>query len=187
MTCSYVRSLLDDHIDQELPTEIQTSVNQHLRDCSPCQAEYASLVRLKQMLSGLTCPEPPVEYWDEVNDIILARTIEADTIIDVQAIAQRRTRELSSFYRSLVAVAASLLIFVTSLWLGASEQPALGSGSPRSASTGRHDDRTATTSVEHISAIEQDLIAGGMLLVGTPGMFASPADMAVVLGLSRTR
>lgn len=186
MTCSYIRSLLDDLVDQELPTEIETSLNQHLQGCPDCQAEYDSLVSLKQMLSGLACPEPPAGYWDEVNDIILARTVEAEAIIDVRKLADQRRRELSSFYRSLVAVAASLLIFVTSLWLGSSEQPGLDGQTPPWSSTGTKINSVATAT-KHISADEQDLIAGGMLLVGTPGMFTSPADMAAVLGFDRTR
>jgi predicted anti-sigma-YlaC factor YlaD len=187
MTCSYVRSLLDDLVDQELATEIETSLNQHLQGCPQCQAEYEALVSLKQMLSGLACPEPPAGYWDEVNDIILARTVEAEAVTDVRESADRRQRELSSFYRSLVAVAASLAIFVTSLWLGSSEQPGFGSQAPQWSLTETEQNSVAAATTKHISTDEQDLIAGGMLLVGTPGMFTSPADMAAVLGFDRTR
>ncbi len=189
MTCSLIRSLLGEYVDRELPVNTQTALKKHLEICLICQAELDELNRLRSALSESSCPEPPPEYWEELRDLILARTVEAEAVVEVQSEADRRARERSSFYRSILAVAASLTIFLTSLWLGSSGPL----GSP--VRSGHHDSETnriiyltaVSTGTSTISADEQALIASSMLLVGTPGMFASPTEMAGMLGLNQTR
>jgi len=189
MTCSLVRSLLDEYVDRELPVNTLTALKEHLDICSICQAELDELNRLRSALSESSCPEPPEEYWGELRDLILARTVEVDTVVKVQSEVDRRARERSSFYRSILTVAASLTVFLTSLWLGSSRPL----GSPvRSDHHDSETDRityltTVSTGTGTISTDEQALIASGMLLVGTPGMFASPTEMTGILGFNQTR
>lgn len=189
MTCSFAGSLLNDLLDRELALNTKKSLEEHLDVCPACRAEYQELARLKGMLAKIPVPEPGLEYWKEVSELILARTVEAETVVDRRPEIERRSRERSSFYRSVVAVAASLAVFVTSLWLGSSGPNGLPGLSDRS-SFDRTEPAGLIRSAAGIGALSEDeqaLIANGMLLVGTPGMFASPTEMAMILGLDRTR
>jgi len=185
MTCSYARSLLESYLDRELPANNRFSLEKHLEACTSCRAEYKELTRLKGLLSQSACPEPYKEYWGEVRDLILARTAEADAVVDIQAEVTRRAKEQSSFYRSIIALAASLTIFVTSLLLGSSGPVGTPHQSRQSVpnEAGSSYVTAISSAASTISPDERALLTGGMLLVGTPGMFASPVDMAVILGL----
>ena len=189
MTCSLARSLLDDYIDRELLVSTQSALKEHLKVCSACRAEYDELFSLRSALSNLRRPEPPQEYWGEVTELILARTVEADRPTVILTDSGIKARDRSSFYRSLLALAASMAIFATSLWLGSSGPVGLPAFSERGYSDSDRSSQLATTSPASctISAEEQALIASGMLLVGTPGMFASPTEMSGLLGLNRVR
>ena len=190
MTCSYFRSLLDDLLDRELSPSTETTVRNHLSVCESCRSEYENLARLRQLLSGLAVPEPPSEYWPESIELIRARTIENSPAIGLPDLLDQRAQERASFYRSLVAVAASLIVFFGSLLIGTSESPL---GGPHavipSTITPITTNLTESTArrTNYISADEQTLIAGSMLLVGTPGMLASSSSLAIALSSDRTR
>jgi len=189
MTCSLARSLLDDYADQELSVNIQSDLKEHLKICPACRAEYDELISLTSALSNLNRPEPPQEYWDEVNEIILARTIETGQPVEVLTEIEIKARERSSFYRSILTLAASMAIFATSLWLGSSGSvisPAFSEQSPSRSDQSLHIAATTHAS-STISIDEQALITSSMLLVGAPGMFASPTEMPNLLGLDRIR
>ena len=189
MTCSQVRMLLDDYLDRELPPESTTTVDAHLEVCPDCRKEYDRTLRLKELLASGIVPEPTEPYWDEVTDLILARTVEKNGITDLDGYRGQHQLQKNSFYRSLVAVAASLALFFTALWLGPSLM--------RDAGGAIWTERNVTPQVVEVAGIggaesllsrsEQDRIAGGLLLVGSPGMFAGPVDLPAVLGLGGGR
>jgi len=190
MTCQYFRSLLDDFVDRELSPPIDDSVRAHVSACSACRAELEELTRLRKLLVGMSSPEPEPGYWQEAADLILARTTEAESIIDITTQVERSSRERASFYRSLVAVAASLIVFFGSLVVGS-----LGDFRDRQhfAVSGKGETVTLAVSTQtpsgggYIAPDEQNLIAGTLLLVGTPGMFASSSSMAIALGMDQGR
>lgn len=188
MTCSLARSLLDDYADRELDDSTKSTLEEHLKVCPACQAEYDELISLTSALSGLARPEPPPEYWGEVNDLILARTIEADQPIPIRTDAEIKARERSSLYRSVIALAASIAIFASTLWLGSSGPISLPAFSEQTPPASDRSSLLASSQISStISPDEQSLIASSMLLVGSPGMFASPAEMSEFLGLDRIR
>jgi len=189
MTCSLARSLLDDYADRELSVNTESALKEHLEICPACRAEYDELVSLTSALSNLSRPEPPKEYWGEVSELILARTVETGRTVAVLTESEIKARERSSFYRSVLALAASMAIFATSLWLGSSGPmglPAFSEQDPSRFNRSLHIATAAQTSGT-ISTDEQALITSSMLLVGAPGMFASPTEMPGLLGLDRIR
>lgn len=189
MTCSLARSLLDDYADRELPDSTESTLKEHLEVCPTCRAEYDELVSLTTTLRGINRPEPPADYWGEVNDLIMARTVDAARPVPVLTDSEIKARERSSLYRSVLALAASIAIFASTLWLGSSGPVGLPAFSERNHSDSERStlmiatERTSST----ISTDEQELIASSMLLVGAPGMFGSPAEMSGLLGLDRIR
>ncbi len=178
MTCLYFRSLLDDLLDRELPPPLETSVRAHLNVCVSCREEYEETARLRQLMSGLTVPEPSDSYWQESADLIRARTVETPEFVVVSDEIARRSVERRSFYRAMIAVAASLVIFFGSLLIGSSSP---FSGEPHLSSV-TSEDQASPSRVNYISDDEQALIAGSMLLVGTPGMLASSSGLGLSSG-----
>jgi len=190
MTCQYFRSLLDDFADRELSPPIDDSVRAHVSVCSACRADLEELTRLRELLAGISSPEPEPGYWQEAADLILARTTGAERIIDITTEVERSSRERTSFYHSLVAVAASLVVFFGSLVVGS-----LGDFRDRQHLAVGGKDETVTLAVStqtpsgggYIAPDEQNLIAGTLVLVGTPGMFASSSSLAIALGMDQGR
>jgi predicted anti-sigma-YlaC factor YlaD len=190
MTCQYFSSLLDDFVDRELASPIKDSVRAHVSVCSACRADLDELVRLRELLAGVSSPEPEPGYWQEAATMILARTTEARNIVDITSEVAGRSRERSAFYRSLIAVAASLLVFFGSLVVGSLD--AVRQTERRAATA---ETKTVTLAASnrtpsgggYITFDEQNLIAGSIILVGTPGMFASSSSMAIALGVDQGR
>jgi len=186
MTCLYFRSLLDDLLDRELSSPLETSVKAHLEVCAACREEYEETARLRQLLSTVTIPEPSSEYWRESADLIIARTVETSNIVSITDEIARRSAERKSFYRALVAVAASLVLFFGSLLIGSSApftgEPRFTYVDPRDEVIDSSPSGSRVTGDNYISADEQALIAGSMLLVGTPGMLASSSGLGISLG-----
>ncbi len=191
MTCSIIRSLLDDYVDRELPASTVRSIKTHLNRCAACRIEEEALRRLKALLPGLTPPEPEPTYWREVSGLITARTTQRDRTISAETEMERLARERASFYRSILALAASLAMFFSALALGPNLPGGFTDRSPLTGEDGPARSGAVTFQSEGagmISHREQALITSGMLLVGSPaGMFVSPTDMAMALGLDRER
>ncbi|MEW5796644.1 MAG: zf-HC2 domain-containing protein [Candidatus Zixiibacteriota bacterium] len=185
MTCSHIRALLDDLLDRELPPSIEASVKGHIQACESCRREFEELDKLRGLMFGLSVPEPPTEYWQESLELIRARTVESVRFIPQPGSSQQRTSERAQFYRALLAVAASLIVFFGSLLIGSSDSlvsrpqaVAPSSTTPTSIDL----PKVTVSRTNYISADEQTLIAGSMLLVGTPGMLASSSSLAIALG-----
>jgi anti-sigma factor RsiW len=187
MTFTHIGSLLDDYLDQELPEPVAREVTTHLESCAACRTEHEEALRLRALLSGYQPPAPPEEYWDEVSGLILARTVEGRTeVVDLPTEAARARSERYQLYRSIAAVAASLVVFFSALLTGPESPLAIPGQLADGSQTEAPNTLLASSTPESsnlFSEDEQALIAGGMLLVGGSGLFASPADMTTVLGL----
>ena len=190
MTCLYFKSLVDDLIDHELSPSLETIVREHLGVCPVCREEYEQSARLKAVLSRLTGPEPEPGYWQESAALIRARTVDSTDIVNVPTVIERRTQERVSFYRSLAAVAASLILLFGSLMV---DSP-WGTSAPVTTSVLSEGDALSTSTTMaremgggYILEDEQALIARSVLLVGTPGMAFSQSRVLVAPGTDQKR
>ena len=70
MTCDEVKALLSGYLDEELASDQQAEVEEHLRACPACAADLAGLAGLKEELSMMKFREPTDEelerYWHSV-------------------------------------------------------------------------------------------------------------------------
>lgn len=66
MNCRKVGSLLSAYIDGELLGVEHRQINEHLRDCAPCEEEHQSLLMTKRLLSGLSLPTPNFNLEDRL-------------------------------------------------------------------------------------------------------------------------
>ncbi len=187
MTFTHIGSLLDDYLDQALPDAVAREVTAHLESCAACRSEHEEALRLRALMAGYQTPAPPPDYWDEVAGLILARTVEDRTeLVDIPTEAARAKRERYQLYRSIAAVAASLVVLFSALLVG----PESPIGIPGQLASERQTESpeallasSVSKSSDLFSEDEQALITGGMIMVGSPGLFASPTGMTTVLGL----
>ena len=189
MTCSHAQSLIEDYVDNELTVSVSDSLREHLRTCPECRAEYESTLRLKDLLSRNPAPDPGDEYWSEVKNLILARTVEpAWCTMGYTRLSDETAAGRSSFFRSLVSVAASLCIFFGALLLGTSEQVQI--------SDKFSVDRQSLAAAPLIALADleadpvgprasQNRIAEGILLLGPPGSLSRLVGLADIYGGTR--
>ena len=174
MTHRHITDVIDDYIDNELDTDTNEEVRRHIERCRSCRAEYELALRLRKVLSGNSAPDPGEDYFNEVSALILAKTVDtvsSETV--VTNLEQQRRNNRSAFYRSLVSVAASLIIFFSALIFGSTQDKAVTVKvtSPETtlsmASSTENDDND----IEIITASEQRNLIKGIILLGTPGNF----------------
>jgi hypothetical protein len=186
MTCRHPESLLEDYLDGELSPADSAALKKHLQQCDYCRAEYESARRLKYLLADSPLRKPGSEYFREVQSLILAKTVDAGLLGTVGSDAALETAQRISFVRSLAAVAASLAIFFTALYIGSS-QPTTMSDIPGlyrapNASAESEPGAAAVTDLG-MTSTEHQRITGGLLLVGPPGLLGRFAGAAAVLGI----
>jgi anti-sigma factor RsiW len=186
MTCPEAQSLLEDYLDKELPETTATAVAEHLKECARCRSELEASQRINQLLKEIRSPEPDPDYWDEVQSLILARTVERDSPISVLSENERRNRARASLYQSLLAVAASLIIFFAALMAGSVEAPARAEAPDQSEGILTKASLVAMACEETDSEAcqaEQARLERGMLLMGRPGLLGGSTELAGTLGI----
>jgi len=142
---------------------------------------------LKKLLSDLTVPNLGTGYFEEVKNLVLARTVEsADFYAGPVPVADRRLTERSSFIRSIVSVAASICIFLVAL--------SIDSNQSKPAISASLDDNTVMirtslgilvhTPLEDAPSLqEQERVAGSMLLLGPPGLLGRSSSISMLRGM----
>lgn len=73
MDCPQVKELLSAYYDQELSSEVQTAVAQHLADCENCAAELVGFGELSAAARTLSHPVPPAQIWKSLETQLYAR------------------------------------------------------------------------------------------------------------------
>ena len=186
MTCPQIQSLLEDYLDGELAESTAHTVAAHLEECAACRAELALSAKSRDMLREFSVPEPPADYWDEVRELILARTVDSSRVTASGSPAERKTGERASLYQSLLAVAASLVIFFAALLAGSTQAPTasqpvdLGGNPVTKASLVA---LSCEDSDWERCENEQKRLARGMLLLGRPGLIGGSAELIGTLGI----
>ena len=186
MTCPEVQSLLEDYLDKELPEATAKAVAEHLKECARCRSEVEVSARLAGLLKDIKPPEPDPDYWHEVQSLILARTVESSPPTSAYSEGARRSRERASLYQSLLAVAASLVIFFAALLAGSVESPARAEAPEQSEGFLTKASLVAMACEEVDSEAcqaEQKRLARGMLLMGRPGLLGGSTELIGTLGI----
>lgn len=118
MSCQKCLKLLDDYVDEELELNSRNFVDQHLKECDSCFEEYQKSLRLKSILKATITKMPSEEYFDETTAIINARTV--GNQVEITSVKSRK-KVKSDFYRSLVSLAASIILFASAVFIGTSK------------------------------------------------------------------
>ncbi|MDD3732140.1 MAG: zf-HC2 domain-containing protein [candidate division Zixibacteria bacterium] len=167
----HITDVLDAYVDNELDNSTREQVSRHLEECPDCRNEYESALNLRDFLKAGKVPDPGEEYWNEVSSLILAKTVERtpnkSTLINLE---QERNNNRRANYRSLVSVAASLMIFFTSLFFGSAQnRPLTGNftSTDKNLPSVVVSDDEATDNII-ITCDEQKNLLKGIILLGSP-------------------
>ena len=79
ISCRRVQVVLVDYLEDQLPTDEQDRVSNHLQRCSRCAAERTALKRTLQVLSRRELPEPDERFWMELKQSVRERLREDQT------------------------------------------------------------------------------------------------------------
>lgn len=113
MDCQDVKNLMSAYYDQELSTEVQLEVAQHLAGCEECTTELAGFGELSAMAKGLSQPVPPPHIWSALEAKLDARPSDHATT--------QRSHGWLIWIRQPVArlaVASAALVLVAIGWFG---------------------------------------------------------------------
>ncbi len=181
MTCHDALALLEGYVDGELSPDKETRVKTHLSGCSACRGEFETSVILKELLKQTIPPDPGEEYWSETTRLIKARTTESRfPETEVISVSDRRSTERSAFARSLVSVAASLVVLFSALLLGSGTQERIArltASEPPVYVATPLEQVVGSDNTVIVTQDENFRLARGMLLLGAPGSlgrFISP-------------
>jgi len=173
MTCQLALTLIEDLADGELTPSETEQVRKHLESCGRCREEYQATLQLKKLLRSMPVYDPGPDYWSEIENLIWAKTI--DSPIEEKT-SSTRTESIAfhrhALVRSLVSVAASLLILVAAILIGSSQDKRISklnvSETPLLA-TAPVSELLGDENVPVVTLAEQVLLAKGTLLLGPPG------------------
>jgi anti-sigma factor RsiW len=185
MTCHDALTLLEDYVDSDLPADKEDLVREHLASCATCRQEVDETVLLKELLRHHKPQDPGEDYWLETTRLILARTTESISLnVLPVSVADSQAKRRQAFMRSVVSVAASLVVLFSALLLGSGQEQRLarlGSAQPPVFVSAPLDEIVGTDNTIIVTRDENDRLARGMLLIGAPGTlgrFMSPFVIA---------
>ena len=173
MTYSFSQSLLDDYIDGELPEDTRREVERLLQSHPEHAQDVQSSRQLKALLKNLDRHEPPPEYWAELQELIMARTVQQSGASQPVTRTPAKDEVRQSFFRSLVSVAAGLALFVSALVLGNSGPIEVRRSDPAPMSYASLPELVAQANTEEekvFTTSQQRRLSGGILLVGPAGL-----------------
>lgn len=131
MTHRHPTNLLEAYIDGDLTPAEAASIQETIAACAECRTTYDELRRLKEVLGQTKTPDPGEQYWQEVDELIRAKTIDREP---VQPNTKATPEDRRIFTRSLVSFAFALFLFITAISLNTDDQQSLakttGNNSP---------------------------------------------------------
>ena len=68
MECKDAKLKVQALIDNELPEGEIDAVIDHVQSCYRCREDYVSLLKLQRKMKGLQYPEPPTEWFEELQN-----------------------------------------------------------------------------------------------------------------------
>lgn len=174
MTYRPLLALLEDSVDKELSPEDAAELRRLLEASPDLQADLAASVRLKELLSSLAVPDPGAAYYDELTELILARTTGVGLVDTVQRVrpVDETADERGMFVRSLASAVASIFLFFAAIFVGSQGEWTIASMKGDSG-------RLVTVAVAQqlgrpdfalVTAADRDRISQGMFLLSPPGL-----------------
>lgn len=173
MTHKSLLSLLEDFVDGELSDEDAERVRAMLAESPDIRTEYELSKLVRGILHNKGSYDPGDTYFDELTELIRARTIQR-TREEHTRISPSVTRsERRAFVRSLVSAVASLILLFTALFIGSKRDlftANMNRGGQEIMTTAEVSAELATFQTELGSVEQRQNLGQGMFLLSPPGM-----------------
>lgn len=180
MTCRHAQSLIEDLVDGELPQARVDQLRAMLADDPGCREEYELSQKLKELLAQYTIPNPGEEYFTELQRLVLARTTESAPYGGMRSPAGGHRSVRAAFVRSIITVAASLLIFIAAVFYGSADHSVMAEKqqpAPESPTIAQAVNAGADIP---LTGNSRDRVVAGVMLLGPPGFLGRFNDMALI-------
>lgn len=125
MTHRPLLALLEDSVDKELSEQEMAELKRLLAESEDLRLDRDASVRLKELLRHLKTPDPGDAYFDELTELVLARTTRSAAGATYDRQPAGTTDERSMFVRSLVSAVASIFLFLAALFVGSQDHQSI--------------------------------------------------------------
>lgn len=173
MTHRPLLALLEDSVDKELSPEEMAELTRLLEESEDFRNDRDASVRLKELLQLLRTPDPGDRYFDELTDLIQARTTRSEApSYERQPVGHSHQRAL--FTRSLISSVASIFLFLAALYVGSQDHQSIASfaGPDGALVTKAVAMRIEQPQFALVTNTERSRIHQGMFLLSAPGLSA---------------
>lgn len=113
MDCQHIQELLSAYFDNELSSDVRSSVAQHVQACSRCSDELARFRKLSVIAKELETPNPPPQIWTNIEAELDADAENASISHPVSP----GTRVPKRWRLGVLVAAALLLIATGGVWI----------------------------------------------------------------------
>ncbi len=113
MNCLDAKIYIDDYIAGEIPENDITRFEEHVKNCPECQQMVKYERQWLKVMRSEETPEPGEKYWSGLEDRIMARTFDRDSIESSDKI-EKPKKTYVTYLSYFIPVAAAILIFVLS-------------------------------------------------------------------------
>lgn len=193
MSCRLADDNRQDYLDNDLSESARVEFETHLRACDECRAWLADARSLSSLLKqqATSVPEPGAAYWEQSSQLLFARTIEHGPTQTNRESSKRSLVPLASYRRlagAAATFAASVILFLSAVWLGTSYQQARlqviqlhPSVSPIQPVFNLLLSRNEAEPI--LSTHETAVLGQGMLMIGSPGMLSRSEALPYLLAV----
>jgi len=122
MIYRHTTPLHGDYLDGDLPPQQRTVVEQHLATCDACRADLKRLQNLTQVLREVNVPDPGGEYFDNLIEIVTARTNSVPPFLLSSSPPSRRPLPGSYMLKLLIRLAAAVTLLFFAFYISDYDQ-----------------------------------------------------------------
>jgi hypothetical protein len=173
MTHRSLLSLLEDFVDGELSDEDAERVRAMIAESPNIRSDYELSRLVKGLLHSKGSYDPGDAYFDELTELIRARTTRGTGIESERISARVASSERRAFARSLISAVASLILLFTALFIGSKRDlliTDMNQGDQGVVITADVSRELKTFRTELGSVEQRQNLGQGMFLLSPPGM-----------------
>jgi anti-sigma factor RsiW len=122
MIYRHTTPLHGDYLDGDLPPEQRTVVEQHVATCDACRADLERLQNLTLALKKVNVPDPGDEYFDNLIEVVTARTAPVPPFLLSSSSPSRRPFPGSYMLKLLIRLAAAVTLLFFAFYVSDYDQ-----------------------------------------------------------------
>jgi hypothetical protein len=114
MNCRHIEIYGDYYLSNTLSPPLRAEFEEHLNGCAPCRTNFERDKKLFGLLVSLPLPNPPEEYWQNLEKNILAKTFEESRLEFIEN-GIKKDSSIKEYLRFAIPLAAMFILLFSSL------------------------------------------------------------------------